>query len=359
VRAPWLAVALAVAVTCSACGVAGGLEVDHRVEPRTVSADAAPTGATAPGPFGDALSGSAKRSAPTATASASLVVPASTIAYADGIVWGIAIEPKGPSLFTIDVAAGTVVPGPAVAGDVGAPGSLAVGNEGVWLVGSRRLVRVDPRSGRTVASVPLPATPGETIQTTPLVADGSVFAAVERPGHPGTLIRADGLSGAVRWTIAAGSAPAALTTFGGSVWLADAATGSVLRIDEATGLIRGRTRLAKGTVPLQVTAYAGAVWVIAPRSVSRLDPETGKVVSVSDIPAGYEARTFAAGAGAVWAVLTDLDGGDSVLQRLRPHSGAASGDPVPLGYAGDIVTGAGAIWIVEYTLGGVIRLDPS
>jgi hypothetical protein len=358
---------------CTACGVAGGLEVDHRLPPATTAAGAAAaaaragdapatgapttlTGATAASP---SSTGPAKGEATTAAVAASIVVPASAIAYADGRLWGVEIEPSGPRLFTVDPGTNVAVSGPAVAGDVGAPGSVAVGAEGVWLAGSRRLIRVDPRSGRTVAAVAYPAGPGETVQATPLVADGSIFAAVERPGYPGTLIRADAASGSVAWTIAVGTAPTAITTYDGSVWLADAAAGVVRRIDERTGVIRGTTRLAPGSLPLQLTAFAGAIWAITAQTVVRIDPASGTVITVSDLPAGYEARTFAAGAGAVWAVLTRTETGVNVLQRLRPRSGAPSGEPVRLGYAGDIATGEGSIWVVEYTLGGVLELDPA
>ena len=130
---------------------------------------------------------------------------------------------------------------------------IGVGASGVWVLGDalgRRLWRIDPATGRVVASVRLPFAPA---------------------------------------SVAAGD---------GSVWVTAQLDDEVVRVDPRTNRIV--VRIPVGREPLDVAVGDGAVWVAntIDDTVSRIDPATNHVVAT--IRLGWSPKVIAAGAGAVW-----------------------------------------------------------
>ncbi len=126
----------------------------------------------------------------------------------------------------------------------------------------------------------------------------------------------------------------------GSVWVANAADGTVQRVDPATGTTAATIRvadpqvlLAAGCAPSSEHAYA-----------------TGSFgLRGCDAPSAV-----AAGAGAIWAVANDAN----AVVRVDPARNAVSGT-VPLGFnAWSVAVSGDAVWVTDYVGDAVVRVDP-
>ena len=341
------------AALCAGCGVAGGLEIDHPVTQTPATQPAAAGVSETPTTSGPATIASPGPSPIVPHGLTAIPIPATAIAWWNHIVWGVTTVDARPSLFEIAMANNTVTRGPRLPGDTSYPGGLAVGAEGIWLIGNRRLVRVDPRSGRTTAVSRLQGQPRAI-----LVADGSVFALVAR-GRSGTLVRLDAATGRVTWQAAAGGAPAALTTLAGSVWVGDAGDGVVRQIDETTGRALTTVTMPGRGAPLQITASGGFVWAITATSVVRIDPAGGVPRSSVSLGGGRRGITFAAGTSAIWALVRAPFEPSAVVVRIDAATGGPVDGDLPAGKAPSaLATGDNAIWVID-DAGAVVRIDPS
>lgn len=149
-----------------------------------------------------------------------------------------------------------------------------------------------------------------------------------------------------------GSAPTAVAVDGPTVWVADNADGTVVRLDAATGRrLPGRARVGAG--PVAVAARDGVAWVAsADGTVARLDPRTG-------VRTGAAARVLdpggaALGGGALWVTSR---AGDAVV-RLDPATGARRGRPIRVGRGPtDVVVRDGTAWVANSASGTVSRVD--
>ena len=126
----------------------------------------------------------------------------------------------------------------------------------------------------------------------------------------------------------------------GSIWVANAADGTVTRVDAATGAIVATIQvadpqrlLAAGCAPSSEHAYA-----------------TGSFgLRACDAPSAV-----ATGAGSVWAVAND----SNAIVRIDPARNAVAG-AVPLGFTPWSVTVADdAVWISDYVGDAIVRVDP-
>jgi peptide/nickel transport system substrate-binding protein len=150
-----------------------------------------------------------------------------------------------------------------------------------------------------------------------------------------------------------GSAPAAIATGAGSIWVTNGADGTVTRIDPHGPHVE--QTLVVGSLPAGVSYGAGAVWVsnALDGSVSRIDPQANQVVQTISI--GGRPTGVAAGAGAVW--VADADG-DAVV-ALDPRSGIPRRfirlEDSPAGVA----IGFGALWVTEPLAHKLVRIDPA
>lgn len=136
------------------------------------------------------------------------------------------------------------------------------------------------------------------------------------------------------------------------------------RIDPANGRIIGRTRLAR----MQdggLAVGAGAAWVSANRfawrgvtahatgTVWRIDPASGRVTARTTVPGGAGALLVAD--GATWA----LGVGTRLISRIDVHTAEVTDTvrvgPRPVGLAAC----DGAIWVVDGGDGTVRRIDPT
>ncbi|HEY7620438.1 MAG TPA: protein kinase [Solirubrobacteraceae bacterium] len=147
-----------------------------------------------------------------------------------------------------------------------------------------------------------------------------------------------------RTPVEVGASPAALAAGGEALWVANAADGTVSRIDPASRKVTGGA-IKVGPVPAALAVGAGAVWVANSDdgTVSRIDLSSGRVVG-RPIRVGAQPLGVAADADAVWVA----NSADGTVSRIDPTSGAVVGRPIrvgaqPLGVAAD----RDGVWVVS------------
>ena len=247
------------------------------------------------------------------------------------------------------------------------------------------LAFLDLQDGRLLSELPISAETGSSAAT--LVQMGGVAWLTTASG---LLMKIDPVRRRVERTTNLGIEPAAVAAGGGSLWVTDARSATLLRVEPRYGSVVRRIRLAEGRGRSGASGVAfgdGSVWVAhGGGHLSRVDPSTGRVRASLAIAA---ANAVSFGAGAVWVAASDAGrlvrvdpATDSVTRtvQLQPYlcCVAASDDAVwamgwrvwKLSPAGDIVSSipidgdganlavtGGALWIAEGISGKFTRVD--
>jgi YVTN family beta-propeller protein len=243
-------------------------------------------------------------------------------------------------------------------------GPMAVAHGLLWVLDAAgRVVRIDPRTNRVVGKplrVPADAAAIAVAQGTlwvARVADGDL-------GAPGKdwVTRIDPASGRTMATVTVPRAPLDLAATSGAVWVTNSSGDSVARIDPQTNRLVGRPVTA-GASPQSLAMGGGSLWVANhdALTVTRIDQASGKVVA--QIPVPSEPHRVAYGAGAAWVG----NWHDNSVSRIDPHTNRVVGSPIPIGahHAGNLAAGAGGVWVTsDYRVDAaaedvvVVRIDP-
>jgi DNA-binding SARP family transcriptional activator/ABC-type transport system substrate-binding protein/streptogramin lyase len=228
------------------------------------------------------------------------------------------------------------------------------------------------------------------------------FGSVWSVSRDGELSRIDPQTGKAVALLGLGITPSGLAAGAGSIWVTDADSPTLLRIDPSLNppVVADRIRLPKaGTDETQdVLVAAGSVWVahggFNPGAwVERLDPRTGRVLHRIPILSG-EATALAFADGDLWVasrpagdVRTIDTSTNSIVRKVHLKEGtcciAAGGgyawvavnpDGVVWKLAGDgsvvtttklparidsLVYRDGAVWIADGEAGEIVRVDPT
>ena len=176
------------------------------------------------------------------------------------------------------------------------------------------------------------------------------------PGKPSTkptltptvdsLQRIDPRTNKLVATIGVGSNPSAVAVGAGRVWVGSAENQSVLRINPKTNEVTGRVNTAG---PNSIAATSEEVYVAnTDGTLSRIDPST---LALSNAPnSGY--RSVAVGEDAIWTVgylgLVHVNRENVVVRRVT----RAGFSPFA------VVTGGGAVWVLDDKLRSLWRVDP-
>lgn len=135
------------------------------------------------------------------------------------------------------------------------------------------------------------------------------------------------------------AAEGGITTSPDSVWIVTDKSGSLVRIDPGTGLIRQTVRVPAGSY--NPFYYDGRIWVTHAdgSELTSVDAATGALLRT--LPTGPRPRFLTAGAGAVWT----LNQGDGSLTRVDERTNATHTIALETpGKGGDISFGGGMIW---------------
>ncbi len=226
---------------------------------------------------------------------------------------------------------------------------VAVGADSVWVSSPRAgdVLRIDGDTGRIERRIAVGGRPGA------IVFGGDRVWVADGDGGGITAINADG-GRVIRRHIAPHQAPLRLAVGAGAVWVSNAASGSVRRIDLGTA-VAGRP-IVIGRGPSGITVGGGFVWVANSRgdSVTRVDPVTrtilGEPVPVGELPGGIDAGTKY-----VWVA----NARENSVSRIDIESGDPVGGPIAVGERPGAVTVAGeAVWVANNGDGSVTRIEP-
>jgi sugar lactone lactonase YvrE len=205
--------------------------------------------------------------------------------------------------------------------------------------------------GRVGASIPLDEAP---------TALGSAFGSLWVGDQGGRLVRVDPVSGATLATIELDEIPCGpIVPAADSLWLASCGAGSTttlastVRVDPVTDdVVRFRDDAADG---FGVGAMNGLVWFVS-------DVETGRLTAVDaasgarvrDLTVGVRIRHLAAGFGSLWVSPI----GEPEVLRIDPDDGRELARIRLSGDAGFLTTGVDAIWVAEPHQWLIGRIDP-
>jgi streptogramin lyase len=227
--------------------------------------------------------------------------------------------------------------------------AVAVGGGSVWVTDARsgELLRVDDQSGRVTQRIPVGGHPG------PLVYGGGRVWVADTEGAGITAVNAKG-GRIVRRHLGPHTAPLRLATGAGSLWVSSATTGQIHHIGLAHFAI-GKS-IPAGRHPAGITVADGLVWVADARSgsVIRVDPSV-QAVSGSPVEVGERPGGIDAGPNSLWVTLAGAD----AVRRLELPSGKLDGGPIAVGpEPSAIAVGETAVWVVNDGDGSVTRIEP-
>ena len=221
---------------------------------------------------------------------------------------------------------------------------LAAGEGSIWLSNppSGVVYRLDPDSGKTVETIPVPEEPCEA----GAVGFGAFWTATcTKPG----LTRIDAATNEVQHIRLPVSTDqggeGSIGAGAGGVWIvvdtSECSACAVARVDPNS--LRVVARVPVSPQASSVRVGEGAVWVVNPMkgSVQKIDPERNEVVHTAEI-GPVVPRFFAADEGGVWT----LNQADGSVTRLDPASGevAATIQADVAGDGGDMAAGGGWVW---------------
>jgi YVTN family beta-propeller protein len=130
--------------------------------------------------------------------------------------------------------------------------AVTAGQGAIWVVGGRTLWRVNAKTGRLVATIPL-----DFVAADVAAAAGGVWVVDERGG---AVVRFDPASNRRVARIRTGRGPRAVAVGSDTAWVANQGDGTVSRIDPRGNMVV-RT-ISVGARPLGLAVGLGAVWVI-------------------------------------------------------------------------------------------------
>jgi DNA-binding SARP family transcriptional activator/ABC-type transport system substrate-binding protein len=228
----------------------------------------------------------------------------------------------------------------------GAPASIAVANDSLWISDTvdNELLRADSSSGAIQDRIPLKQQPGD-------VAAGAGSVWVASTASP-SVTRVDATTDQVLQVIRLDGIPSGLALVDGALWIGDPADHEVLRVDPASGDVVKRVPV--GAQPSALLAAAAMLWVAGydSGSVVEIDPRSGLLVATMHVGQGPAALAFSD--GSLW-VANRLDG---TVSRVDPGSGSTVGlfstgsAPTALAVANT------SVWVANASSGTVSRIDP-
>jgi YVTN family beta-propeller protein len=247
-----------------------------------------------------------------------------TVAAGDGVVW-VTTDAAGPVVVRIDPTANAI----AETVQVGVlPVALAVDEDGgLWLTATLQdaVVHVDPHPAGAVArtAIHLPAR----------ISAGrdAVWASAWQPGANGQVMRLDPRTGWVLASIPVGREPGALAVDDADVWVANGMDDTVSRIDARTNTVVATLPVVHD--PVGVVIGTDAVWVVsrgsallAPPTLSRIDPSRNMVAETTPLEGAAPIGT-AAGADSLWVASRNLNEVMRIGPVPLPASASAASDP--------------------------------
>jgi hypothetical protein len=300
---------------------------------------------------------------------AGLVLVVLAVAVAPGLLARRAAEqPLGPMGGT------PVVPGRPMVTDrirLDRPvGYVAVGFGAIWATGQDGLLRVDLRTNRVVATIPMRLGDSQGGGGSIAFGEGAVWVTsgdtVDVKFRPNAVVyRVDPATNRVTATIPVPAGPIEVVVAAGTVWVthdADPGEGFVTRIEAGTNKLL--SPIPVPTLPGPIRAGLDAVWVVDCCTFARIDPRRGTVTE----PEHHVGDIWAVGGGALWGTYSN-DASGSGVQRVDPNIGRVVAR-IPIPHDLSMAFGLGTLWVTSTspgtqdepdrtTPGRLYRIDPT
>jgi len=235
-------------------------------------------------------------------------------------------------------------------------GNVALGFGSVWVANEvdGTITRVDAATNKAVATITISADAAPMVYTTSTAVWSANYLT-------NSYSRINPATNKVVATLSNHNSAEAVTEMGSSTWLCDASnTTSLTRLDSASYAQQALVDTNVSGQPyvcFNLASTAQAVWVSAVgdsgTQLERVDPTSNKVVASFSPPGGkIDERGLVTGGGAVWIVdaavgLERLD-----PQTARPAASLALSKPAGLAY------GAGSVWVMTAD-GKLTRVTPA
>ena len=242
----------------------------------------------------------------------------------------------------------------AVAAAIAVPLAVLGFGGGDDAVAQESVAAIDPGTGRVTGDVPVGAD-AANVRAGP---DGQLWALIPNERR---LVAIDPRTGRAGRSIGLGVSPGGFAAGGGALWVADQGSSTILRIDPLHGDDVRRIELPRppgvvnGGVKPEVHGLAvgsGSLWAAHGLSVvDRVDMATGRLVGRVPLTG---ARTPVTGEGQVWA-LTETGNAVRIDPRANRIVAQAHLHPV---LAGGVVQN-GYLWVAISQDGAVWKLDPA
>jgi len=224
---------------------------------------------------------------------------------------------------------------------------LAEGFRSIWVpsCGTHALDRLDPKTGKVVATIPADAANSEGGIAT---GAGSVWFVVK----PSNLLRIDPATNAVTATIELPSGSENPVFANGFVWVASFGQNQLLKVDPKSNTVVAT--IPVGPKPRFITVGEGSVWTLnqGDGTVSRVDMKSGKLIVTIEcgIPGSGGELTY--DNGSIWAAIFDfpLTQIDAKTNKVVAQWAGPGGDGVR--------AGLGSVWLSNLRQGTVWRIPP-
>jgi branched-chain amino acid transport system substrate-binding protein len=234
------------------------------------------------------------------------------------------------------------------------PTDIAIGDGGAWVVDgvSARLLKISPGYGSVARRVTLDEARAQSyFPENRSVLDNPWSLAVGLGGvwvtdGSSRLIRVDPATGRVRGKIDVGQRLNGVAVGAGAVWTIGGRAAAVSRLDPRTGRVTDRIPIVsrprrESPYPIAIEAKDGSVWVLNANvaRVTRIDAHERGVIAT--IPIGVDRRPLrlAVGSGAAWVA-----NGDGTLTRIDAGTNAITTTAVAQGLL-DVVVGREGVWV--------------
>ena len=239
------------------------------------------------------------------------------------------------------------------------PAGVAIDPSGVWVTSwYNTLSRIDPATNTVLSVVPVDFTTTQRAEAIGSGAGSLWVTATDTDANfdplPGVVKRIDPATGATLATIPVGKSPWAIDVSPGAVWVANADSSSVMRIDPSTNQVVATIAIPNA---YGVTVGLGAVWVSSTDGrVTRIDPATDQIVTT--IPTQATGGLIATGNGAVWVTNRgDVDLANGSLSRIDPATNQVVAN-TPLGSRPDALVISGTnVWIGMLGESTIVRVS--
>ncbi len=267
---------------------------------------------------------------------AGLALAVLAVSVAPGLLARRAEQPPVPTVGT------PVVPGrPVVAARIRLDRSFTdvdVGFGAIWVAGQGALLRIDLRTNRVVATIPMPLT-GENAS----IAFGEGAVWVTSGQANGVVYRVDPAANRVTAAIGVPGGAFGIVVAAGTVWvtqyLPEPNPGIVARIDARSNRLLSPVEVPN--MPGAIRSGLDAIWVTSRFTVSRIDPRSGAATQ----PLHRVGDVRAVGAGSLWGTFAN-SADDAGVQRIDPVTGRVVATiRIPHGVL--IAFGLGTLWVAQ------------